>query len=310
MHIESTKQEIDFFELYKVLLKKKYLIAVITTLFAAFSILYSLSLTNYYKSHAVLKVTNSDNPSSISSTISQYSGLASMAGISVPSSGADSKADIVIATIKSRDFFKHLLSFDNMLQEILAADGFIPKTGKTVYDSKLYDEKNNKWIRSPDGFKSNKPSYLEAHKEYIDNILSISQDKKSGFIYISAEHPSPIFTHKILTIIISEINNTMRSKQLTESDAAISYLTNLSSSTAISDIKQSIDQILENQIQTKMLATVNEDYIISIVDSPFIPEKKSKPSRSTIVIFGTLMGFIISILIALINNAIINRRYT
>ncbi len=308
MNTESIKQEIDFFELYKILIKKKYFIAIITTLFAAVSILYSLSLTNYYQSSAVIKVANSDNPSSISSAISQYSGLASMAGISVPSSGADSKADIVIATIKSRDFFKHLLSFENMLQEILAADGFIPKTGKTIYDPKLFDEKNNKWIRPPDDFKSTKPSYLEAHKEYIDNILSISQDKKSGFIYISAEHPSPIFANKLLTIIIYEINKTMRTKELTNSDAAINYLTSLSSSTTISDIKQSINQILENQIQTKMLATVNEDYIISIVDSPFVPEKKSKPSRSSIVIFGTLMGFIISILIALVNNANIYSR--
>ena len=83
--------EIDLKELFQVLLEGKKLIILITAIFAIGSVVYSLSLNNHYKSESLfLARSASENQG-----LSQYSGLAAMAGVSLPSSGEDKAAQTI-----------------------------------------------------------------------------------------------------------------------------------------------------------------------------------------------------------------------
>ena len=61
---------------------KKLQVVLITALFSIFFIFYSLSIENTYISQSILKVNNDSN-----SAFSEYSGLASMAGIDLGGGG-------------------------------------------------------------------------------------------------------------------------------------------------------------------------------------------------------------------------------
>ena len=62
LHERATyDDEIDLKELFGVLWKAKILIIMITSFFALSSVLYSLSLPDYYKSEAVLSVAGGSN---------------------------------------------------------------------------------------------------------------------------------------------------------------------------------------------------------------------------------------------------------
>jgi uncharacterized protein involved in exopolysaccharide biosynthesis len=50
-------------------------------------------------------------------------------------------------------------------------------------------------------------------------------------------------------------------------------------------------------MKSLMLIEVNKDYIFRIIDSAIVPEKKSKPNRSVIIVLTAFIGFFISILI-------------
>jgi LPS O-antigen subunit length determinant protein (WzzB/FepE family) len=65
-------------------------------------------------------------------------------------------------------------------------------------------------------------------------------------------------------------------------------------------IQASIGQLIESQLKTKMLANVRENYLLDPIDSPMLPDMKSKPYRAKIVVIGTLIGFVISLLITII----------
>ncbi len=65
-------------------------------------------------------------------------------------------------------------------------------------------------------------------------------------------------------------------------------------------IQASIGQLIESQLKTKMLANVRENYLLDPIDSPMLPDMKSKPYRTKIVIIGTLIGFVLSLLITII----------
>ena len=112
-NINNSEPSIDILKIIETIWKQKILVILITSLFGIFSIFYALSIPNTYQSSALVEVSNLNNESSgggLSALASQYGGLASMAGISLPSSGVDS-GTYVIKVLKSRQFAKHLMSF-------------------------------------------------------------------------------------------------------------------------------------------------------------------------------------------------------
>ena len=290
--------EIDLKELLGFLWEGKKLIIAITLIFSLCSIFYALSLKDYYRSEAILSLSG-DSEQSLS--LSRYSGLASIAGVSLPTTDAENKGALVQATIKSRAFLKHLITFEGILPSLMAAKTFDTTAKTLIFDDDKYNIKTNTWVRKAKPPYQPKPSVLEARKEYLGNMV-ISQDKTTGFIAISIEHISPIFAKNFLDLIIREVNVLLRQKDLRESSDALEYLTTEISKTSLIEIKSSINQLIQTQLQTQMMAKINDDYILRTIEPPFIPETKSKPSRSIIVVLGTMLGGILGILWILIRH--------
>jgi uncharacterized protein involved in exopolysaccharide biosynthesis len=283
--------EIDLRELFNVLWTAKKLIILITAIFAIGSVAYSLSLNDYYKSGSIFIARSASG----NQGLSQYSGLAAMAGITLPSSSGEDKAAQMIELMKSRKFVKHLMTFENILPSILAAKSYNNSTQELLFNQRLYESETKTW-------KNNEiPSYLKAHSAYL-NMLSIAQDKKTGFIYINIEHISPVFAKNFLELIIRESNELIRKKDMEESKQGLEYLTSELSKTPFVAIKESINALIEVQLETQMMAQINQDYILTEIEPPFIPEQKSKPSRSFICVAGTILGGILSVLIVLIRH--------
>ena len=289
--------EIDLRELFNALWKDKKLIILITTVFAVGSVIYSLSLTNYYKSESLLTTRSN----SATQGLSQIGGFAAVAGISVQSTGDDKVAQ-TIELIQSRMFVKHLLTFENILPSIMAAKSYNSGSKELLFNEDIYDPESKKWkIRSDDG-QSIKPSYLQAHREYMENMLSISRDKMTGLIKIEVEHISPVFAKEFLDLIIREANEILRKKDMEESKQGLEYLTSELSKTPFVEIKESINALIEAQLETQMMTQINKDYILIRIEPPFIPDKKSKPTRSFICIVGTAFGGFLSLCLVLIRH--------
>ena len=294
--------EIDLKELFSVLWKAKILIIVITSFFALSSVLYALSLTNFYKSEVILNVAEESNALR---ALSGMGGLASMAGITLPSSGED-KSAIAIKTIQSRVFLKHLITFKNVLPSIMATKSYDFQSKKIQFDPKIYNENNGGWVRKPSKNQQPEPSYLEAYKTYI-NQVSISKDRVSNLITISVEHISPIFAKELLELIINEANELLRNKDLQESSAAIAFLNTEIPKVSLITMKDAINKLVQSQLHKQMQSKVNKEYILKIIEPPFIPEEKSRPIRSRICILGTLLGGMLAIIWVLLRHFIPGR---
>ena len=297
-----SNDQIDLEELFHVFWSAKFLILQITAIFAICSVAYSLSLENYYKSESLLLTRNGSEVQGLS----QYSGLAAIAGVSLPSSGED-KAAQTIELIKSRKFVKHLLTFDNVLPSIMAAKSYDINSKELLFDKKIYDSETNTWKRAQSISRSVIPSYIEAHKVYSE-IMTISKDTGTGFITINIEHISPIFAKELLELIIEESNELLRKKDMEESKQGIEYLTSELSKTPFIEIKESINSLIEAQLETQMLTQINEDYVLKEIEPPFVPEEKSRPSRALISILGTIFGGMLSLCIVLIRNSLIDKK--
>lgn len=206
-----------------------------------------------------------------------------------------------MAIIKSRTFANHLFAIDENLPSILAWKKYDTNTKKIIFDSSIYNSTTKEWLIP-------KPSYLEGHSK-LQESLSITRSEDSGFLYLSFEHPSPYYAHYLVNLIIKEVNSIRRSQDLKSTEEALNYLYDQLKNTRESEIKLSINQIIESQLRKKMLANINDNYAIFPIDEPFIPLVKTSPTRSYIVIISTIAGFILSIMFLLTMKHGFNRKY-
>lgn len=285
-------------DLFNILISARLFIVCVTLSITLIALLFIILLPNFYTSSALLKVSYSENNQS-SSGLTAYSGLASLAGISLPTAQED-KGMVAIETIKSRSFLKKLITFDNVLINIVAAKSYDFEKDQIIYDEALYDINTNKWVNG-------EPTYLEAY-EYYEEFMSISQNKATGFISLSYEHVSPKFSYEFISLIIKEINLLMKEKDIKESSDSLTFLEGLLEDTNNRNIKLQLNQIIENQLRTKMLSNIRDDYLLMPIDPPFIPEEKSSPRRSILSIMSLILGFILSIFFVLLKEVFFKKK--
>ena len=288
------EDEVDLREIISVVWKEKIAIIVATGVVALSSIFISLSLTNYYTSEAVVIARDQqDTP------LSEFSGLASLAGVNLDNAG--SSLFKMMAIIESREFVKHLITFDDVLPSIMAAKSYDASSQELYFDPEVYDSETKTWTREVPVNRALEPSYLEAHKEYLE-MISMVKDKLTGHISIGVEHVSPVFAKEFLTLIIQEANNLNRDIDIESSSKALTYLTAELSQTPQLEVKKSISKLIEHQFETRMMASIHDDYVLIPLEPPFIPERKSGPIRSLIVILSTLVAGLVSVMTVLIRH--------
>jgi len=296
-------EEIDLKDLFNSFWIKKNLIIAITFSFFIFSIAFALFLPNIYTSQALLAQSNQEE--SFASKLGSYSSLAGIAGISIPGE-SNGKGQEAIARIKSFDFFKEEFIPNIKLEDLMAAKRWNMTTNSISYKKRIFDFDSKKWVRRVSYPKDAKPSLQEAYEEYI-KILEISEDKRTLFITISIDHVSPYVAESWLNLIIKSINNYMRELDKTLAKNSIDFLNSTSKETNLSEIKEAIAKLLESQIQILMLAEATDYYVLQPISKPLAPEKKSSPSRLTIVVFSTMIGLIISLLLITIEKYFIRK---
>lgn len=298
MNSDNYEDEIDFSFIFSTIWDAKLKIVAITSLFALSSAFYALSIPDKYTSSALLQVQSNSNNSG-SSLTSQLGGLASLAGITMPSSGGD-KSFYAIETVQSREFLKHLVTFEGVKENLIAAIGYDHELKVSLFDDEIFNPNKNEWLRPETKETKTIPTYLEIYDDvYIQDVL-ISKDKKSGYILISFEHYSPQFAYNFLNLIIDELNTVSRKKDIEESQKALDYLSEQSKVIDQKNIKNSIQRLVDSQLQRLVLANIKDDYLVTAVDKPFIAEKNSSPSRPIILIIGTIIGLILSLFYFLI----------
>jgi len=219
MHQNNNEILILFFKT----LKSFKFIAVYSFLSIIILLLILINLDNKYESKSILHA--AEKESDLASMASQFSGLAAMAGVTVPGSDEISNSDVALEVLKSKDFFLKIYKQPEFLPNLIAYDSFDPSTRLSTYKYKKYDAKNNKWVRNVSYPKEVIPSINEAYKEFYKNNFLISKDDKSGIITLSVVHESPYVAQEWLNFIVFTINDYMRNIEVTRAQKSLDFLT-------------------------------------------------------------------------------------
>lgn len=298
--------EMDLRELLYVLLEGKKIIFSITAFISILAVIISLLMPNIYQSKAILvPVQLSSSPAA---ALGAYSNLAGLAGINLPPDGDEGNSLKALEKISSLSFFNNNIYTNINLADLMAVKAWNRKINTLTYDKKIYDTENNIWVRDYSYPQQQIPTAQESYEIFLGEHLGLNRDKETGFITLTIKHKSPYVAKQWAELIIDEINNFYRLKDKLESEKAVRYLNEQISLTGLSEIKEALAQLLQEQTKKLTLIEANEFYVFDYIDPPAVMEKKSEPKRALICIFSAILGGMFSVFYVLFRHYVYDEK--
>jgi LPS O-antigen subunit length determinant protein (WzzB/FepE family) len=289
--------EIDLLEVLKSFWLDRWLIGGVTAFAAALSLVIALSLPNVYQATALLQPQSGDG--GMSGLARQYGGLASLAGISLPSRDGQSKTELAMEVLTSKKFVKDFMARHDILPQFFAPESWEWETNTLTLDSAIYDSVSETWVRDVKPPRTAQPGIEEIHELWLE-VFYVGEDKDTGFVTIAIKHLSPALAQRWLELVIHDINETLRAQDLAEAERAVAYLEGQLQQSSTAEIRELLAGLLRSHMESRMVATVESDYAFSVIDPPTRPEKKSEPNRALICIGTTLLGAVLGVLASLL----------
>ena len=165
--------------------RRKWLIVVITILAAVVSVVYALMQPNKYSAtSSVLPISSSS-----SSLLSQYAGLASLAGVTLPGASSSDPSVKIQAILNSRELAVKVIDTLDLVPKIL---------------------------KNPDKVKDMTP-LAAAVEAYQKKVFSVSVDAKTSLIKVSAKTENPELSAQIVNTAIDLLQKDLSGRVLTSS---------------------------------------------------------------------------------------------
>jgi uncharacterized protein involved in exopolysaccharide biosynthesis len=215
--------------------------------------------------------------------LGQLGGLAGLAGIDISqlSQGSGSARAILNSRVLVAEFIER-----NDLLPILFRDD--------------WDAGAKRWTTDADDTPT---SWLGA-RMFIDDVLRIEEDTVSGTIRVTVEWDDPELAADWANGLVALANQIVRNRDLADAEKSVAYLKGEIEKTNIVGLQQVLYSLVESEMQTIMLAKIKEEYAFSVVDPAVVPELRSSPIRSLIVVVGAALGGFLALMIILVRLVI------
>lgn len=295
--------ELDLKEILLALKNDKWIVVSLTTFISIIGVIYSLLLPDIYQSRALLASSSPNNQSGLSQS---YSSLASLAGVEILED-SESNSIQALEKLKSLSFFENDFLPYIFLPDLMAFNFWDSISNTTEYDERIYDDISNTWIKESSLSKKSIPSVQESFDKFIKHHLSIETDNKTSFVTVEIKHKSPYIAKEWTNLLIDQINDFYRKKDKDEAERASNYLNTLLVKTNLSEIKEVIAKLIQQETQKLTLIEANEFYVYEFIDPPAVMEKKSEPNRILIWILSVFFSLIISFISVLFRYYFLKR---
>ena len=291
--VYDNEDEIDLLELAKTIWTGRKLIMGIVIALTLATVVISLFMTNIYTARAIIKPTSqSQSGSKLSALAGQFGGLASLAGIAMPSSASSTE---IVALLKSNILKKEVIE-NYQLLPVLLPDQWDErsktwkKPGVSLNPLKLISK-----ITSGEPNKEPGVLYIWDGIRKLEDIVKVNYNVKEDIITISVDFPDPEMAAKIVDYFIITLNEHMSSDAKRMALVNREYLEKQIQETSDPIVRQKIYNLIADKIEMMMMAEVKEGFAFKILDPPMAPDKKSKPKRAQMAVVAFLVSLFIGI---------------
>lgn len=222
----------------------------------------------------------------IGTLASRFSGLASLAGISVTQ---DSKKWDDLAVLESA----------RLTEEFISKNHLLP-----ILYSKMWNSKTHQWRTSSP---KKLPTLWKANELFKRQIREVSIGAKTGTITLTITWRNPVLAADWANGIVRMANDYLRARAIAETDRHIAYLTAQATETNLVGAKQAIYNLLEEQIETEMIARGTDQYAFQVLDPAEPPEKPSWPIPALWILLAEFAVILTAVFLAYIKLPPIKR---
>lgn len=288
-HSEDGTLDVDVFALARTLMASWKNILKITILVSVLGSVLAYSLPPSYTATSLLAPAD-EASGGLSSVMQQYSGLASLAGLSLPMANGAERKIFAKEMMTSRKFIMDFVERRELLPELLASKSWNVENGTLIYDKDIYDVERKRWLETRNRTAGDPPSKTEAYERFRE-LLTVREDVTSGFIRVSFEHHSPIIAAKWIEWLVADVNETLRAQDIAEAKRSIKYLEVQISSTPLAELKGVFFELIQKQTESMMLASIRDEYVFRVLDPPVVEEIPSAPNKGLIILLSAILGF-------------------
>lgn len=298
MNSHEKYYEINLMDVLKILIKHKKLIIFTTFFGIIISLISALNVTKLYVSEAKLMPATSEYSNS-SNMASELGGALSLFGGGYSNVSQD-KTKEAVAFINSRTFFRILYENENFVKDLFTSKQFNKQTNELIYDNEKYDVSESQFI--------DKISFEQAFYDFHNGIFLISENLETGIYTLKIKHISPYAAAYWLERIIIGINDFIKIRSVDETEKKIKFYESKIIDTNIASLRALFSNNLARELQTIAYSEATDEFAFNVIDFPYVPERPSEPSRTIIVILGTILSFLMSCMISIIYHFIFGKQ--
>ncbi|GAB3037678.1 Wzz/FepE/Etk N-terminal domain-containing protein [Bowmanella dokdonensis] len=272
---------------------KKLYVILLPLAFGICTAFWSLTLPNLYKSTALLTPADGMSESGLQGLTGQLGGVASLAGLSFGAAGGQSKIDVALAILESRQFLFDFIDRHELAVPLLASKEWEPEAKTLEIDPDVYDIESQKWVRKVGFPRRQVPSKMELYETFL-GVLDVEQDTTTGIVTLSVVFKDPHLAQHWASKLVDDLNDKMRRREVDKTRKNIAYLKAQVEKTENVEVKQVFYDLIQEQYKNLMLAEVREDFVFDVIDKAIVPEMKDSPKRALMVVVATfIMGFLV-----------------
>jgi hypothetical protein len=296
--------EIDLKELLLILWRGKYLIFLITVLAIGLS---SIQLRKSERKYSVEVIFKPVIEGQGSGNLSGLSGLASFAGISLPTSS-------------SSDFttYQMLMFSEEVAERIFANRALVLKLFK------------GEWRADKESFQAPKPGRISELKqsvklaliggkkrEYIapnpkrlsiliSGTLGMSIDGTTGFLSIATETNEPDLMLELISVVSQETDNLLKERFLATAEDALGFYYKKLLTSQSPEHREALAKLISAEDQKLMLASKSSNFVAEPLTIPSVSLYPTWPRPSLFLAVGFLVGIFFGAVVVITRHALKN----
>jgi len=283
--IPVTREQVSLKEVIQVLWARRWRAAGFTTALVVLVAIISLIVPKKYEATitvAAVSQTPGSQMGGLSSMMSQFGGLASLAGLSL---NVNSHKEETVAVLQSRDLTEQYIQQNNLLP---------------VLYPRLWDARLKRW-KTTDPEKI--PSLWKANEYFKHSIRSVTESTKTGLVTLTITWTNPQQAAQWANGLVDATNDYLRSQASAEADRNVAYLEQEAARTEEVGVKQAIYMVLESEIDKAALARSTQQYALKILDHAAPPAKASSPQKKVWCLLALLTALFLCVFAAFVEVA-------
>lgn len=267
---------INLLDLVRTILAGWVVIASCVAISLVGAVIYLLVATPVYRATVVMQEvdTSTQGGGGAAALLSQFGGLASLAGIDARGLGGTRSNGRML--IQSRTF----------AEEFITRNGLFP-----IVMAEYWDGEGD-------------PPPISSAAGVLRSEFELNLDRETGLLMLSVEWTDPQYAADWANGMVALANNLARERDIANAERSVDYLNEQIEKTNIVELRQALYSLLEAEQRTLMLANARDEYVFQVVDPALVPGTRARPKRNIVLFLGLFIGLVVGLTALYIVNAV------